>query len=179
MNKIFENILWEIYNQSASRIGGRYDSRFILLNDLIKDIHNLTGKQLNTIVADLKKQKFIEKKKDYENSVLVSLTEKGMLRVLNYRFRRLGDKKEEWDGRWRMVSFDIPNSRRKGRNALRYRLKSGGFYELQESLFLHPYDCKKEVDDFVKLFNLEKYVRFGLLDFIDNQDKLKSRFKIK
>ncbi|MCX6718685.1 MAG: hypothetical protein NTY81_03760 [Candidatus Staskawiczbacteria bacterium] len=176
-NQIIEEILWNIYYQTEQcRVGGRDDARFFLLNDVLKDIHNFSSKQLSTAVYDLKKEKLIEKKKNYEGAVLVSLTERGLLRAINFRFRRLNNKKEKWDGKWRMVAFDIPNECRKGRNALNYRLKMGGFYELQESIFLHPYDCKKEVDDFVKLFKLEKYVRFGLLDFIDNQDKIKLKF---
>ena len=135
-------------------------------------------KRFRDIVTELKKSKFIEKKKNYDGSILISLTDKGKLRALNIRFRRLENKKERWDGKWRMVAFDIPNDLKKGRNALRYRLKSGGFYEFQESLFLYPYKCKKEVDDFIKLFKLEKYVRFGLLDFIDNQNRLKIHFKL-
>jgi len=181
MNKIIEEVLWAIYHQTSSGFGHPKDPRFTLLDGLIKAVHDLTGeqltqKQLNSVIADLKKQKLIGKKKNYEDSVLVSLSETGFLRVLNSRFRRLNHKKEKWDGKWRMVAFDIPDSHRKGRNALRYRLKMGGFYEFQESIFLYPYDCKKEIDDFVKLFKLEKYVRFGLLDFIDIEDKLKFRF---
>ncbi|MCX6720916.1 MAG: hypothetical protein NTW11_03885 [Candidatus Staskawiczbacteria bacterium] len=185
MNKILDEILWSIYYQTDhAHIGGHGDARFFIINDIIKDIHNFTGKQLRRAVVDLKRYKLIDlpaqagKKKGYEGSVLVSLTEKGRLRAINYRFRRLANKKEKWDGKWRMVAFDIPNECRKGRNALNYRLKMGGFYELQESIFLHPYDCKKEIDDFIKLFKLEKYVRFGLLDFIDNQDRLKVHFRM-
>ena len=59
-----------------------------------------------------------------------------------------------------------------------YRLKTGDFYELQESIFLYPYDCKSEIDIFLELFKIKKYVRFGLLDFIDNEDNIKRRFKI-
>ena len=182
MRKILDEILWNIYFQTDHKIGGRGDIRFIILNDVIKDIHGFTGKQLNSAVRDLSKQKFIEEKNNYEDSILVSLTEKGMLRAISFKFRRLNDKtnikKEKWDEKWRMVAFDIPNTHRKGRNTFVYRLKMGGFYELQESIFLYPYDCKKEIDAFVKLFKLEKYVRFGLLDFIDNQDRLKIRFGI-
>jgi len=56
-------------------------------------------------------------------------------------------------------------------------LKMGGFYEFQKSLFIYPYDCRREIDAFIKLFKLEKYVRFGLMDYIDNQDMLKFHFK--
>ena len=152
------------------------------MNDILKDLHNFSAEQLRSAVVDLNKQKLIEKK-NYEKSVLVSLTERGMLRAINFGFRRLNDKcsaehkKEKWDGKWRMVAFDIPDSCVKGRKALRYRLKMGGFYEFQKSLFIYPYDCRREIDAFIKLFKLEKYVRFGLMDYIDNQDMLKFHFK--
>ena len=181
MKQILEEILWRLYYASNDRVGRRGDIRFVLLNDILKGIHNFAGNQLSAAVCDLKKQKLIElikKKKNYDKSVLVSLTEKGMLRAINYKFRRLGDKKEKWDGKWRMVAFDIPRECQKGRKALVYRLKMGGFYELQESIFLYPYDCQEEVSAFLKLFRLEKYIRFGLLDFIDNQEKLKFHYKL-
>jgi DNA-binding transcriptional regulator PaaX len=101
-----------------------------------------------------------------------------MLRALNIIFRKFDTKKEKWDGRWRIIAFDIPEEYRKGRRALRYRLKSGGFYEFQKSIFVYPYDCQKEVAALIKLFKLEKYVRFVLAEFIDNEEQLKSRFKI-
>ena len=180
MRKILEEILWSIYYQTEqARVGGRGDARFFILNDILKDVHNFTSKQLIAAVSDLKKEKLIEGKKDYEGSVLVSLTGKGMLRAINFRFRRLANKKEKWDGKWRMVFFNIPESHRKGRDALRYRLKMAGFYKLQESIFIYPYECEKEVRDFIKLFKMQKYVRFGLLDFVDDGQHIAGLFKLK
>jgi hypothetical protein len=45
-------------------------------------------------------------------------------------------------------------------------------------LFVYPYDCKKEVMALAKLFKLEKYIRFILADFIDNEENLKFKFKL-
>ena len=180
MKKILDEILWSIYYQTDhAHVGGHGDARFFILNDIIKDLHNFTGKQLCAAVVDLKKQKLIGEKKDYECSVLVSLTEKGMLRAINYRFRRLEYKKEKWDGKWRMVFFNIPENRRKGRDALRYRLKTAGFYKLQESIFIFPYECEKEIRDFIRLFKMGKYVRYGLLDFIDDGQRIAELFKVR
>ena len=106
------------------------------------------------------------------------LSEKGRLRALNAKFKQLNNKKEAWDKKWRMVAFDIPNTHRKGRNALRYRLKTAGFRELQESVFIFPYDCEQEIRDFIKLFKLESHIRFGLLDFVDGQDYFIKAFKL-
>ena len=179
MRKILEEILWNIYYASKAGMGRRGDIRFLLVNPILKDIHNYTAKQLTTAIVDLKRQKLIQKKKDYNGSILVSLTDKGILRAINYKFRRLEHKKQKWDGKWRMVAFDIPRECEKGRKALVYRLKMGGFYEMQESIFLYPYDCKNEIDAITKFFKIEKYVKFGLLDCIDDQDKIKIRFGIK
>jgi hypothetical protein len=135
-------------------------------------------KEIQDSFKNLKRLKFVQQKTQYDGSIIISLSEKGKLRALNIRFRRLSDKKEHWDKKWRMVAFDIPNTYRKGRDAIRYRLRSGGFYELQESMFIYPFDCEREVRDFVALFKLEKYVRFALLDFIDGQDSLIKMFRL-
>jgi len=135
-------------------------------------------KEIRDGFKNLKRLKFVQQKKQYDGSTIISLSEKGKLRALNIRFRLLNNKKEYWDKKWRMVAFDIPNTHRKGRDAIRYRLRLGGFYELQESMFIYPYNCEKEIRDFVVLFKIEKYVRFALLDFIDGQDSLIQLFKL-
>ena len=171
-----EEILLHLANCVDFGFPYQAQKRFGISGRMIRSL--IKEKNFRNSINDLRKYKFIEKKRSYDGSIIISLTEKGRLRALNIRFRKLDNKREPWDGKWRMVAFDIPNACRKGRTALNYRLKTGGFYELQESIFLYPYDCKKEIDDFVELFKLEKYVRFGLLDFIDNQDKIKLKFKI-
>jgi len=144
----------------------------------IRSLIKTNEKYFKDSITDLKKFKFIEKKINYNGSVIISLTERGKLRALNIRFRRLNNKRERWDEKWRMVAFDIPDEYKKGRDALYYRMKIGGFYELQESLFLYPYDCAKEIKDFIELFKLENYVRFALLDYIDNQNHVRSFFRL-
>ena len=139
---------------------------------------NFKKKEIQDGFKNLKRLKFIQQKTQYDGSIIISLSEKGKLRALNVRFRRLDDKKEYWDKKWRMVAFDIPNTHRKGRDAIRYRLRSGGFYELQESMFIYPYDCEREIRDFITLFKMEKYIRFALLDFIDGQESLIKKFKL-
>jgi len=135
--------------------------------------------KLKDSISKIKRQKLINKKKSYDGSVLITLTDKGRLRALNSSFREFSVKKDKWDGKWRMIMFDIPEKCRKGRDALRYRFHVGGFYELQESVFLYPYDCKKEIRDLVEIFKLQKYIRFGLLDCIDDEEKIKIRWGLK
>jgi len=180
MNPITEKILSHLYSSIDAGFSYRM-KKGLSIDGLFYDpwkSKNFKRTQIQDSLKELSRLKYIKKKQNYDGSILVSLSEKGRLRILNMRFRRLNTKKEKWDGKWRMVSFDIPEERKKGRNALRYRLRMAGFREVQESLFLYPYDCEKEIRDFIELFKLQKYVRFGLLDFIDNQDGLKVIFKL-
>lgn len=44
-----------------------------------------------------------------------------------------------WDGYWRMVMLDLPESRKSERNSLRYILKKAGFVMLKNSVWVSPY----------------------------------------
>ena len=51
-------------------------------------------------------------------------------------------KPKRWDGRWRVVLFDIPERRRGVRNRLRLFMQEYGFVRLQDSVWIYPYDCE-------------------------------------
>jgi len=173
-----EKILLHLANCLDFGASYTFQKKTGISGNIFRDLAGIKTNDFRDSITELKKSQFVEKKRQYDGSILVSLTERGRLRALNIKFKELGRKKGQWDNRWRLIAFDIPEELRKGRNALRYKMKTAGFYELQKSLFLYPYDCKKEVGDLVKLFRLEKYVRFATSDFIDIQDQLKHHFKL-
>ncbi len=47
---------------------------------------------------------------------------------------------EYWDGAWRVISYDFPESKRSQRNSLRYILEKAGFLMIQKSVWIFPYD---------------------------------------
>ena len=44
-----------------------------------------------------------------------------------------------WDGKWRIILLDIPESRKNERESLRYLLKKAGFVCLKNSAWISPY----------------------------------------
>ena len=52
-----------------------------------------------------------------------------------------------WDGKWRVVMFDIHEKRRKVRSQLRLLLGNAGFLRLQDSVWIYPHPC----DEFIGL----------------------------
>lgn len=90
----------------------------------------------------------------------------------------LKNQKKKWDGRWRMVVFDVPERRRRTRNRLRAVMLEIGFVRLQDSVWVYPYDC----EDFIALLKAElkigKDVLYAIVDTIEHDKNLRLHFKL-
>lgn len=58
---------------------------------------------------------------------------------------------KKWDGKWRLVVFDVPERWRYLRDNLRGHLVRLGLYPIQKSVWLFPYPC----DDIVRLIKVD------------------------
>ena len=109
----------------------------------------------------------------------IILTEKGKETAIEYDIKKLKPKKlKKWDGKWRIVVFDIPEDRRAKRDTFRARIKKMGFLEMQKSVWISPVDYEKKINYLTEVFNIDKYVNFIVADSVGNENKLKKRFKI-
>ena len=52
-----------------------------------------------------------------------------------------------WDGKWRVLIFDIREKRRRVRDQLRRLLDGAGFIRVEDSVWVYPYPC----DEFISL----------------------------
>jgi hypothetical protein len=93
------------------------------------------------------------KKRDHQ--IYIGLTAEGRKKAGKYLIDDLEIKKPKaWDKKWRIVIFDIPNIIRIKRDVLRGKLKELGFFRLQQSVWVCPYPCKKEIDFLREFFGL-------------------------
>ena len=112
-------------------------------------------------------------------TVALTLTADGKERILNYNLDTLEIKKQDkWDGLWRIVIFDIPESKKRARDALSLKLKNMGTLAIQKSVFVCPYECKDEIDFVVEFFSLKPFVRFLIVKDVDIELDLKKRFNL-
>ncbi len=90
----------------------------------------------------------------------------------------LKNQKKKWDGRWRMVVFDIPERRSYIRTRLRTVMGEIGFVRLQDSVWVYPYDC----EDFVALLKAElkigKDVLYAIADTIEHDKSIRRQFNL-
>lgn len=143
-----------------------------------REWQKISKKDLQREINNLYKSKSISKKENSDGTVTITITNKGKLKALTYRFDEMRIDKKDWDGKWRILTFDVPEKVRWGRDALRDKIKKLGFYELQKSVFIFPYDCENEINFIIEFFNIRKHVRFGVLESIDNEKHLKEIFRL-
>ena len=177
MNKVREKILLLLLGGLAFGYSITPGKQRRVLKIISKEWNKIDRRELLKGISYLCRVGFIEEN-IHNGEVMISPTQKGKLKLLNIKLDDIKNKNKKWDDKWRMVAFDIPEKYKRGRDALRRKLKKIGFCELQKSVLITPYDCKEEIIDLVKLFELEKYVRFGILEFVDNESYLKNAFKI-
>ncbi|MEK7562574.1 MAG: hypothetical protein AAB509_02760 [Patescibacteria group bacterium] len=115
-----------------------------------------------------------------ERKFTVNLTEKGRRVVKEIQFDDMKIKKQKiWDKRWRVVIFDIPErSGRIARNAMRWKMKNMGFFQLQKSVWVFPYPCEKEIQLISEIYNVNPFVNIITAERIFNDDNLSKYFKI-
>ena len=107
------------------------------------------------------------------------LTEKGLKALLALELKSFqGKKPSSWDGKWRVLIFDIPEEQRKLRDDIRRTLISNGFIRIQDSVWVYPYEC----EDWVNLWKAElkvgKELLYLIVDSIEGDSLLKRRFDL-
>jgi len=126
----------------------------------------------------LKRHRFIEYKILPNNEVRVELTKKGKKRFEIYNFEDLKIKSsKKWDRKWRIVIFDIPEKKKVAREILREKLKKLGFFRIQKSVWVYPYECKDEINFVCEFFNVENYVLYFSAP-LESDRSLRRHFKL-
>ena len=135
-------------------------------------------RRIYNAIERLNKKRLIELiEKGDKIHIKITTNGKNLLKRFDYDDLELL-KAKRWDKKWRLVIFDIPEKKKKERNALSEKLKDMGLYPLQESVFIYPYDCRDEFDFLVEFYRARKYVRFMVAEEIDNEPYLRTIFSL-
>ncbi|OGI21237.1 MAG: hypothetical protein A3J06_01530 [Candidatus Moranbacteria bacterium RIFCSPLOWO2_02_FULL_48_19] len=128
----------------------------------------------------LKKKQFIEIVKEKNGKIQVRLTNKGKKRLAEYSLDMLEIKKpEKWDGKWRVLMFDIPAHPKKydyARDALRDKVKELGFYQIQKSVWVYPYECEDELLFIAEVFKVQQYIEILTVEKLLHENLVRKKF---
>lgn len=132
------------------------------------------------------------------NSAVSRLAKKGLIKKDNeiYYLTAKGEKeaffcylkedkitasktKSAWDGKWRIIFFDVPEKKRRYRDELRSMLKVIGFKEFQKSIWIYPHKVPEFLKEILWEENIKHYTRLITTDTIEYDKDLRNLFNLK
>lgn len=146
--------------------------RFIYKKDFKKISSNEKQKRTLRTFYYLKQKGFIKLKPDKEDyKIFITNLGRKKLQKLNLAFVSV-TRPRKWNGRWWQVAADIPTKKyRQGADMFRRKLKQMGFYSLQRTLWLYPFDPRKEIEFISREFNIANFVTVMEIYRLDVQDE--------
>ncbi|MEK7161413.1 MAG: CRISPR-associated endonuclease Cas2 [Patescibacteria group bacterium] len=141
----------------------------------IKQLGSISRKNCYDAVRRMK-QRGLVKIVSKGGKKFLALTGEGELEKLFIKAKIV--KLKEWDGKWRMIVFDIPEGASKKRDQLRWLLKRNGFMKLQASVYINPYPINREAIAYLQHTGLMAYVRIIRIDEVDNDSDLRKKFNL-
>ena len=129
-------------------------------------------------VADKLQRRGCVEKKTTPEGIVVKITDKGRVQMLKYKLEQMGRPEGKWDGKWRMVFFDIAELERGKRDRLRIYLRQLGMEQMQESVWVSPYNVFDQVKYLREILDVPHGVKLAELGWIENESDLKEIFEI-
>lgn len=152
-----------------------------IINTIKKIKHiNVEEKKIIKSLKSLEKREIVNIE-EKNNNIFVKLIDKKNPTIIKYSIKAILDfkKKEKvWKGQWFMVFFDVPEIQRNKRDYLRNYLQKIGFYRYQQSVYIFPYECEREINLIKKIVEGAKYVKYIVANSIEDEERIKAYFKI-
>lgn len=131
--------------------------------------------RIKNSIYRLQKQGLI-KRKDNMDGYFV-LTANGKARAMRYKIEETKiQRQKRWDGKWRLVMFDVPEEKKRARQAINYSLKKIGCTHYQKSVFITPFPCEKEIDFVGDTFGAREHIRIVVAERVEGDSAFKNKF---
>ncbi len=177
-------ILWFV-KETKEIIAPKHYARALLFRSLLEAVENILIEQNNQVSRQ---------RKYYVGKVIRELIKNDLIIVRGdkYLLSEKGEKELEryldieevitvpkiWDGKFRVIIFDIPENKRAIRAAVREQLIVWGFIRLQNSVWVYPYECQKIISLLKTRFGVLRDVLYLQVDYLENDSWLKKEFNL-
>ena len=145
-----------------------------LLNTLDKRDQD---REVRRIISNMKSNGYLVSG-SYDHGL--QLTEKARERLGKIQFENLAIvPAETWDGFWRIILYDIPESKKHSRDALNSTLRRIGCFQLQRSVWITPFSCRGEIEIVCSHLDVADFVTYFEARNLDNERTMVRHFKKK
>ena len=133
-------------------------------------VDNISRRAAQNAIQRLKNNGCLEKIES-SGKTLYRITEAGRSKLEKTFFDR-----EIWDGKWRIVTYDIPEENKKTRDRLRTLLGRCRFKQLQKSVWISPFDVLGEIEEFATDNDIHQNIWYFKSDSLKNDENIIEMF---
>ncbi|SFA88455.1 MULTISPECIES: phenylacetic acid degradation operon negative regulatory protein PaaX [unclassified Bacillus (in: firmicutes)] len=150
------SMIFTLYGDYISHYGNR-----IWIGSLIKLLHEFghNDQSVRAAISRMNKQGWVQADK-IGNKSFYSLTGRGIKRIEEAAKRIFKLKPDEWDGKWRILMYSIPEEIRTVRDELRKELVWSGFGSMSNSCWISANNLEKQVYDLIEKYDIKDYIDF-------------------
>lgn len=142
------------------------------------DWHLFNPNYLKQTIKRLNGNGLLEKS-NINNRQVYRISERGKARLLSYIMSELEvPSKPEWDGKWRIVIYDIGATSKDKQQSLRRFLKKMGFYQMQKSVYITPFNCQDEVSYLKSYFGFGTDLKYMLVEQLEEDEYYRLHFGV-
>lgn len=131
--------------------------------------------RLKQVLKRMQQKKLVEIVE--ENGIpIVKISDEGRKQLLKFNLEQMKLNEKDWDGKWRIVIYDIFSGKRQERELFRKTLQRLKFLKLQRSVYLTPYKCYDEIEYLRQVCNVGNEVLICTVSGIENVQAYKEYF---
>lgn len=133
--------------------------------------------RLKQVLKRLHNQKLIEIA-EANGEHIVKISDRGKRKILKFNIDEIELSQKSWDGKWRIVIYDIYTGKKQERELFRKTLKRLKFLRIQKSVYLTPFKCYDEIEYLRQVCNIGNEVLILTVSGIENESVYKEYFGI-
>jgi|SRR3989344_7356023 len=138
---------------------------YVLFDDFIHHPmwdRNVKKSELSYVLKRLREEGFVQEDKVDAATIVFKLTDSGRIIIKN------DFDESKWDGKYRIVIFDIPEQKRIVRNLFRRNIKKWGFKQLQKSVWISKMDIYDKLVRYINELGIDEWVTVIEADKLSN-----------
>lgn len=130
-------------------------------------------------LKNLQKRELLSYRELSDGKLELVITKDGREKMLAYSLDEIElNTKKKWDGRWRLVLFDVPEHKKVAREAFRRKISVLGLHPIQKSVFITPYECEGEIDFIASFFGIRKNILILYVSSFEGEKAMRNHFSL-
>ncbi len=167
---------WTFIPSKSETIRRLKNTHHISFEDAFLDAYYSGG--VRQVVEKLRRNGHV-KIRETNKGTEVKISDLGRSETLKYKLDDLRlIKHVKWDGKWRLVMFDVEEMKRSKRDELRRWLQKLGLKRIQMSVWIYPYPLESELKFLREIVGIADGVKLALVEKIDNEEDLRDIFEL-